>query len=254
MSHREVILDQFSRQAVPFSRSKSMSDAAAIRLLLNAAGAGPEHRSLDVACGPGLVALAFAAAASHATGLDATPAMLKRAAELAAERGIANVDWREGDAAALPFPDDSFDIVTCRFAFHHMEKPLTALREMTRVVRPGGAIVVCDGIASDDPAKAAAFNAFERLRDPSTVRFLTAGELRSLFGAAGLAIDGEWRYGVPAELEALLRGSFPAAGDEVRVRRMMEESLGQDSLGLGARRDGERILFAYPALILAARK
>ena len=110
MSHQDVIHDQFSRQAVPFSEARSMADADAIQLLIDAARAAPGQRSLDVACGPGLVALAFAGVVREAVGLDTTPAMLDRARVLQSQRGIANVVWVLGEAGRLPFPDASFDM------------------------------------------------------------------------------------------------------------------------------------------------
>jgi len=254
MDHRDRIHDQFTRQAVVFSEAPSMTDVEAIKLLIEATQAQPAHKSLDVACGPGLVVLGFAEVVSSAVGLDTTQAMLDRARELQRERNIANVAWVPGEADALPFGSDSFDIVTCRFAFHHMQQPRATLREMIRVARPGGRVVVCDGVASEDQAKADAFNAFECMRDPSTTRFLKATELRSLFSDAALSVEAERAYRVPTELEGLLKASFPAEGDADRLRAIARASLDNDGLGMNTRQRGDRILLDYPALILAAQK
>jgi ubiquinone/menaquinone biosynthesis C-methylase UbiE len=254
MRHSDTIQDQFTKQAVPFSEAKSIADENAIRLLIEAAEARKGQCSLDIACGPGLVALAFARVVDHATGLDATPAMLDRARQLQAERGVGNAEWIEGEAVALPFPDEAFDIVTCRFAFHHMEEPRRAFAEMLRVTKPGGMVVLCDGYAPDDAAKDAAFNTFERIRDPSTVRFLKTGDLHALFGDAGVQVTAKRRYRLAAEMEALIRISFPEDGGADRLRDMLTASLENDMLGFEARREGGRILFSYPALILAGRK
>jgi ubiquinone/menaquinone biosynthesis C-methylase UbiE len=251
-SHGNRVQEQFTRQAVPFSKASSMADADAIQLMLDAAKAGPDHRSLDVACGPGLVVLAFARVVASAVGLDTTMAMLDRAKLLQQRQSSLNVEWIHGDIYQVPFPDRSFDIVTCRFAFHHLIHPGNAIAEMVRVIRPGGRIVLCDGVASDDHRKAAAFNAFERMRDPSTVRFLTAGELRELFAEAGLSVELEQTYTVPAELEGLLRVSFPKALDVATLRETMLASIMDDALGLFTRIDGGRIVFGYPSMILSA--
>jgi ubiquinone/menaquinone biosynthesis C-methylase UbiE len=254
MTHQQVIHQQFSLQAVPFSEARSMSDTDAIDLLIAASCAKDSHHSLDVACGPGMVALAFARVVKHAVGLDTTPAMVARAKVLQQRHSCSNVEWVLGDAANLPFPDRSFDVVTCRFAFHHMLDAAVALQEMIRVARAGAMIVVCDGVASSDPAKAEAFNAFERMRDPSTVRFRTADELRILFIEAGLKVASEQSYRVPAELKGLLQTSFPKPEDVGTLREIMIASAGDDALALGTRIDGDRILFSYPAMILAARR
>ena len=251
-THDDRIREQFTRQAVPFSKASSMADARAIQLLIDMANASPHHRSLDVACGPGLVVLAFARVVASAVGLDTTAAMLDRARVLQRRQSSHNVEWVCGDIHKLPVPDLSFDIVTCRFAFHHFLHAKKALAEMTRATRPGGRIVVCDGVASDDLRKAAAFNAFERMRDPSTVRFFTAGELRALFRDADLSIEQEQTYAVSGELEGLLRVSFPNPEVVATLRETMRASITDDALGLSARADGDRIIFGYPSIILSA--
>jgi 2-polyprenyl-3-methyl-5-hydroxy-6-metoxy-1,4-benzoquinol methylase len=68
--HRSLILDQFTRQATPFSTAKTIADEAALRLLLDFSGARSTDKVLDVACGGGLVVCAFAPAVAHATGID----------------------------------------------------------------------------------------------------------------------------------------------------------------------------------------
>jgi SAM-dependent methyltransferase len=75
--NRDLILDQFTRQAAPFSVSPSIRDEAALRLIVECSGAGPKDTLLDVACGAGHVVCAFARTVRHATGIDLTPAMLE---------------------------------------------------------------------------------------------------------------------------------------------------------------------------------
>src|SRR2546426_525464 len=136
--HQDAILDQFTRQATPFATAPGIRDEAALRLIVECSGAGPDDTVLDVACGPGLVVAAFARVARHATGIDITPAMLERARTHTAAAGLTNVTWRQGDVLPLPWPDASFSIVTSRFAFHHFLDPLAVLREMPRLAAPAG--------------------------------------------------------------------------------------------------------------------
>jgi ubiquinone/menaquinone biosynthesis C-methylase UbiE len=253
-SHQNLIVDQFSRQAELFAQSPALHNQAALSLLIEAAKPQPSDLTLDVACGPGSVVVAFARVSRKSAGLDATPAMLREAEKLAAANNIANVEWHSGDVYALPFADNSFDIVTCRFAFHHLREPARALAEMVRVCRAGGRVALCDGIASDDPEKAAAFNRIERHRDPSTVEFRTLGWHLALFKAAGLPAPTTHFYQVPAERERLIAASFPANDDRALLRRMIDESVEGDRMGLAACRERDTVKFAYPAAILAAKK
>src|SRR6266850_7282256 len=96
-THSGLIRDQFTRQATPFSTAAPIADAGALKMVVAAAEAGPDDTVLDVACGGGIVVCGFAPHVRHVTRIDMTPAMLDRARRLAAEKGIANVAWREGD-------------------------------------------------------------------------------------------------------------------------------------------------------------
>src|SRR5436853_6072775 len=145
-AHDATIADQFSRQAAQFAAAPALHNQAALDLLVEAARPAPVDVSLDVACGPGSVAIAFARRVRRAVGLDATEAMLDQARQLAARSAIANVEWHRGDVYALPFADGAFDIVSCRFAFHHLQEPARAFAEMARVARTGGRIVLCDAM------------------------------------------------------------------------------------------------------------
>ncbi|MDQ4053063.1 MAG: methyltransferase domain-containing protein [Actinomycetota bacterium] len=108
--------------------------------VLDAAGAGVGQDVLDVACGTGVVARAAAQRVGETgsvTGLDLNEAMLTVAARLRPD-----LTWRQGDAAALPFSGDSFDVVTCQAAAMFFPDLGKALREMGRVTRPGGVVAV----------------------------------------------------------------------------------------------------------------
>ncbi len=108
--------------------------------VLEAAAVGPGDTVLDVACGTGVVARAAAeqvAPDGTVSGIDLNPAMLAVARRIAP-----GIEWREGDAAALPFGEDAFDVVTCQSAIFFFPDPTRALSEMGRVTRPSGRVAV----------------------------------------------------------------------------------------------------------------
>jgi SAM-dependent methyltransferase len=251
-SHREEILDQFTRQAVPFAVKPEHSDAAVFARLRAFAGVGPGDTVLDVACGPGLVSCAFAEAAAHVTGIDLTPAMIAQAREVQQARGLRNLSWKTGDAVPLPFPDASFSLVVTRYSFHHFLDPLAALREMARVCRPGGTVLAVD--VALPPEKAAAYNCFERLRDPSHSRALTLDELAGLAPLAGLeqVRTGFYRLGMGAE--ALIAASFPPEGNADMLRALLRADLGIDGLGFEAHEAEGEIRLSFPTLMVAGRR
>ena len=253
-THQNLILDQFTRQATPFSTANTITDANALRMIVAAARPTPRDTVLDVACGGGIIVCAFAPELRHATGIDMTPAMLDRARRHAAEKGIANVTWDQGDVGALPYPDGRFDIVVTRFSMHHFLDPVGVLREMMRVCAPGGRVVVVDMYASENQAKAAEWNRLEKLRDPSHVRCLALTELKALFGTVGLGKPRISYYELRDTVTNLLGRSFPNPGDDRKIVDMFAASATDDRLGIPVTRDGDTINYAYPVAILAAER
>lgn len=251
--HSSKINDQFSRQAELFAAAPSLHNDDALSLFVEAAEPNAADITLDVACGPGSIVAAFAPRVRRAVGVDATAAMLDQAAKLVAAKALGNVEFHRGDVYALPFADRSFDIVSCRFAFHHFEEPPRALAEMLRVCRAGGRIVLCDALASDDPVKAAGLNRMERHRDPSTVEFRKLGYFVALFASAGLPPPKQAFYRVPVERDALIAGSFPARGDRDLLRQMIDESVVGDLFGMQSRREAETVFLSYPTVILSTQ-
>jgi ubiquinone/menaquinone biosynthesis C-methylase UbiE len=253
-AHDRAISAQFTHQAAGFAASPELHADEVLQLILDAAAPGPKDRAIDLACGPGSVACALAAEAGHVVGLDFTPAMLDEARKLAESRSLRNIDWKQGDIYATGFPDASFEVVTCRFAFHHLEKPHDAFAEMARLTAPGGRIVLCDGLASDDPEKARAFNAMERRRDPSTVAFRTLDYLRRLFVESGLGEPEQRLFQVSYLAADLVRRSFPEDDDRAGLLESIERSVEGDALGMNAHRSADGVRIAYRSAVSSARK
>lgn len=192
--------------------------------LLDAVGAGPETRLLDVATGPGYVAERAVARGADAVGLDLSEAMLE-----SARTRVPGAEFVHGDATALPFDEASFDAVTAAFVLLHLGRPERAAAETARVLRPGGAaaFTVWDvpargrwlGILLDALAGAGAESVPP---GPPFFRFADDVELVRLISNAGLddaavqTIDFPLRIGGAAELwDGLVEGT-------VRVRSLVQ--------------------------------
>jgi ubiquinone/menaquinone biosynthesis C-methylase UbiE len=116
-------------------------EACAARI---AAHLAPQSRALEVAPGPGYLAIALAKLGPHRiAGIDISRTFVRIAAENAARAGVA-VEFQLGDAAAIPYSSDTFDFIVCRAAFKNFSDPVGALREMHRVLRPGGESLIID--------------------------------------------------------------------------------------------------------------
>ncbi|HTW48207.1 MAG TPA: methyltransferase domain-containing protein [Acidobacteriaceae bacterium] len=250
MKHSEEIVDQFTRQAAQFAASPTARSEDILERIVRAARPTAPDTALDVACGPGLLVCGLASFVRHATGIDLTPAMLDQARRTQVAQGIANVSWDQGDVSAMPYADGRFDIVTCRFAFHHFSQPLPVLREMRRVCRTGGRVVVAD--SAPEAGRDDAFNAMERLRDPSHTRALPPEEMAALFVEAGLPEPLVDRTRLALDLDEFLSRSYPRDGDEARIRAMFERALADDAMDVEPCRDGARICFSVPVAIVSA--
>ncbi len=247
--HNQTIISQFSRQAVPFAALPGHSES--IRMLIDLCELDGTETVLDVACGPGLVASAFAAHAAHVTGVDLTPGMIDEARRRQPAT-LDNLDWRIGDIGALPFADASFSVVLTRYTFHHFLDPRAALREMMRVCKPGGRILIADVV--QQPDKAAAYDHLEKLRDPSHVHALTFAEMDALISGSGLTDIRTARYKIDTPLDPHLAASFPNPGDEPTIRALFAAELDEDRLGLGVRRVGDGLDFSFPILVVTGLK
>jgi ubiquinone/menaquinone biosynthesis C-methylase UbiE len=149
-------------------------------------------RVLDVATGGGHTALAFAGIARRVIAYDLTEPMLQAARGHVRGRGAANIEFVTGDATALPFGDESFDLVTCRTAAHHFPDVGAAVRQIHRVLRPGGSLLLQDILGHDDAEANAFILEVERRRDPSHVRSYRMAEWKAFLRAAGLTIIEEF--------------------------------------------------------------
>ncbi|KAF9971917.1 hypothetical protein BGZ73_005027 [Actinomortierella ambigua] len=103
----------------------------------------PNMSILDVGCGPGSITvdLAKRVPQGHVLGIEYTPEPFATARAIAAEQGVTNIDFQVGDIHALDFPDNTFDVVHVHQVLQHVADPIQALREMRRVVKPGGGII-----------------------------------------------------------------------------------------------------------------
>jgi demethylmenaquinone methyltransferase / 2-methoxy-6-polyprenyl-1,4-benzoquinol methylase len=183
------------------------------RFLVSRVGAGPSDTVLDVATGTGAVAAELIArTGSTVVGLDQSPEMLAEARR----RLPADVELVEGEADHLPFPDASFDALTFTYLMRYVDDPGATLRELARVVSPGGTIAGLEFGVPPNPAARALWRLYVGVGLPLAGRLISPG-WREVGDFLGPSIELLWAR---LPLERLL-GLWRAAGiEDVRSRRL----------------------------------
>lgn len=218
------IQDRFGRAAAAYAVSPVHRGGADLDAMLAAAALSGRERVLDLGCGPGHAAARFAPGAAEVVGLDLTEAMLEQGRRMAAERGLANLRFEHGDAAALPFPSQRFERVTSRLSAHHYANPAAVLREAARVLTPDGVFLLVDVIAPEDPAQDSFLQAFEVLRDPSHVRDHSAAQWRGMLSAAGLAPELLGTFTIHQEFGPWVERMATVPGAVTGLRALCDEA------------------------------
>jgi ubiquinone/menaquinone biosynthesis C-methylase UbiE len=208
--NKSLVQQQFGAHAAAYATSTVHAKGASLSRLVELVRPEKHWRALDIATGAGHTAAAFAPHVAHVIASDITDEMLDEARKLAASKGFANMEAASADAQALPFPDAQFDLVTSRIAPHHFPDVAAFVREVQRVLKPGGTFALVDNIAPDSESTpgfpyadlqqaAIAYNAFEKLRDPSHGRCLGMAEWSEVISAAGLQVTHKER--LPKDME-----------------------------------------------------
>ena len=262
---KDLIRDRFTRTVTAFADYAVSYRAQFADALARLVSAKSTDRVVDLACGPGTLALQFARQVRWVCGVDLTPAMLDRARGTARADGLGNINFAIGDAQSLPIAAGSLDIAVTSYSLHHIPDPARTLGEMARVVKPGGRVGVIDILVPDDPARAEMANRIEVARDASHTRSLAGRDFESLFQAAGLRVISSEVHELPRMFDHWMQvaGWSRAEAAYIETRRLMVATMADDFAAFhpryaamdAAKPESERdIDMVNTALFIAAEK
>ena len=247
--------EQFNRHAANYAVSVPHRSGQSLSILTEWASLGRYELGIDLATGPGFTAFAIAEFCETVVASDIADGMLNQARSIATERGIGNVRFEIVDAQNIPYPESSFDIVTCRTAPHHFPDIGRFLSEVHRVLKTSGVFLLCDTTTSEISALAEWHQRVEAIRDPSHVLAPSPSEWRILVGNAGFRITHEratqvnmtfwdWvaRSGTPDDVANGLHRDFIDASDGTK-----------DEYGI-QRLDADDFAFHWPVFTCRAVK
>ncbi|ROL87959.1 class I SAM-dependent methyltransferase [Pseudomonas protegens] len=228
-AHSQVVQKQFGEQASAYLSSAVHAQGAEFALLQAEVAGQGAARVLDLGCGAGHVSFHVAPLVREVVAYDLSQQMLDVVSGAAQERNLHNVCTVKGAAERLPFADSEFDFVFSRYSAHHWSDLGLALREVRRVLKPGGVAAFIDVLSPGSPLLDTYLQSVEVLRDTSHVRDYSAGEWLRQVSEAGLHTRStarqrlrleynSWveRMRTPQVLRAAIRELQQAMGNEVR--------------------------------------
>ncbi|MBH1931047.1 methyltransferase domain-containing protein [Serratia rubidaea] len=227
-NHHDVVDRQFGAQANAYLTSAVHAQGNDLQRLGQLLAAYPQARVLDLGCGAGHASFTAAAQVAQVVAYDLSAQMLAVVAQAAQARGLDNIQTQQGMAETLPFADGEFDLVISRYSAHHWHDVGQALREVKRVLKPGGRAIVMDVVSPGHPLLDIYLQTVEALRDTSHVRNYAPGEWTGMLTAAGLLVEevtadrlplefGSWvaRMRTPETLVAAIREFQRSMSEEV---------------------------------------
>jgi ubiquinone/menaquinone biosynthesis C-methylase UbiE len=230
---KELIRARFTKTVDAFADYAVSYRAQFADLLASLVSAQPSESVVDLACGPGTLALQFARKVRRVHAVDLTPAMLARARSTAETDSLSNLSFTLGDAQSLPFATGALDLSVTSYSLHHVPDPARMIQEMARVVKRDGRVGIIDIVVPEDPARAEIANRIEIMRDPSHTRTLARSEFEKLLAAAGLRILASEVHELPRSFDHWMHVAGWQRGDRayIETRRLMESTMADDRAG-----------------------
>lgn len=250
-SHHDNVEKQFGSQASAYLSSAVHASGRDLQRLAERLADFPQAHVLDMGCGAGHASFAAAGQVAQVTAYDLSSQMLEVVAQAARDKGFANIATQQGYAESLPFADASFDVAISRYSAHHWHDVGQALREVKRVLKPGGVMIIMDVMSPGHPVRDVWLQTVEALRDTSHVRNYSSGEWLAMASEAGLVINHLLTDRLPLEFSSwVARMRTPEALTEA-IRLYQESASAEVKAYFALQQDGS---FTSDTIMFEAHK
>lgn len=252
MNHDDTVKQSFKKQAEKFA-AYHMSKVEYTDYLIQKTGADGTEHALEVAAGTCICGRALAPFIKDIICLDLTEEMLAQGKKAAEESGIENIYFETGNAEELPYEAETFDLVITRLSLHHFVHPEKPFREMQRVLKKGGKLIVWDMEATEEPLREID-DQIEKMRDPSHTRILNRSEFEKLF-QKDFTLQCEESTLIPVKLTDWMQLTDTPEEIQKKIVELMKTDLaGGRKTGFSPYIEDSQIMFHHRWLLLIGIK
>jgi ubiquinone/menaquinone biosynthesis C-methylase UbiE len=256
MDSKEIVKRQFDIQAQNFSNWSVTKNETYMQAYFEFIDLRKVDELLDVACGTGEFSVFCARRIKRVRGIDISEGMIKLAHKLAQNSDLANVAFECHDVEHIPCADNSFSVVQCRSAFHHMKNYPTVFKEMMRCCEPNGRVAVQDIMAYEDQKVNSFFEALEKEVDVSHNATLHRQEFIELFDRNQVEVIRSFVVEIELNFVEYLGHAHQSEGSLEMIRDMLEEGLQDEDISrfLYMNGDDELVLKRAVFLIIGRKR
>jgi ubiquinone/menaquinone biosynthesis C-methylase UbiE len=253
-THKKNVKKEFSKQVKSLERAKFFTDKDILKKIKNASNLSEKMTVLDAGCGPGIVTEALAPYVREIVAYDLTPEMVEATRIRCENAGIQNVRYHTGMIESLPFDDEYFDRIISRLVLHHLLEPTEAFREIYRVLKKKGRLILADIISSEEPEKEKLHNSLEVLRDPSHSRMLPESEMIKSLNNSGFDVSVEDAWIKEREFSEWI--AITNSPERVAPLKTVMTALAKcrNNAGVNLRSDDETVYFDHKWILISASK
>lgn len=230
MTHNQIVREQFNKQAEKYASWSLGKNVKHLNGYFDFCKIDPTDRVLDVACGPGDFIINAAKRISAGRGIDISDREIMIANSRLKDFGLSNVTFDCGAVEVLPYSNDVFSIVICRYAFHHFDNPLQVLKEMIRCCETGGKIGLLDISSYKDDYVNQFFETFDRLVDISHYKTLSAAEFGQLYDSVSVQKTKEITIDVELNVREYIDQNYQSPEIKKKIDRHLLSGLHDNKL------------------------
>lgn len=194
--HLGLVKEEFTKQAEGINESSFFRDEHVINRILSFAGLREDEVVMDLGCGTGILTVAMAPYVKTLIAVDVTEKMIRETMDRCKSKQLENVRYITSNSEKIPVATGSVDKIVIRLGFHHFYNIPHVMRELLRILKQDGLLVIADIITSSDPSIGKLHNAIEKLRDPSHVQLYSEDDFIDLASRYNLKVMEQYNYHV----------------------------------------------------------